>query len=96
MLTDELITPQEYTGLLKTEILNRATGKYQEVGSIWAKDFGNVEERINTAIQKRHENETKRQDNLRNEAGQKALTAVKENGGYISEAEVWYTYTYSV
>ncbi len=88
MLTDELITPQEYTGLLKTEILNRATGKYQEVGSIWAKDFGNVEERINTAIQKRHENETKRQDNLRNEAGQKALTAVKENGGYISEAEV--------
>ena len=88
MLTDELITPQEYTGLLITEILNRATGKYQEVGSIWAKDFGNVEERINTAIQKRHENETKRQDNLRNEAGQKALTAVKENGGYISEAEV--------
>ena len=88
MLTDELITPQEYTGLLKTEILNSATCKYQEVGSIWSKDFGNVEERINTAIQKRHENETKRQDNLRNEAGQKALTAVKENGGYISEAEV--------
>ncbi len=88
MLTDELITPQEYTGLLKTKILNRATGKYEEVGSIWAKDFDNVEERINTAIEKRHENETKRQNNLRNEAGQKALTAVKENGGYISEAEV--------
>ncbi len=88
MLTDEKITPEQYTRLLETEIKNRATGKMQAVGEIWKKDFGNTEERINNAIEKRHTNETKRQNNLRNEAGKAALKAVEENNGYISEAEV--------
>ena len=88
MLTDEKITPEQYTKLLETEIKNRSTGKYQAVGEIWKKDFGNTEERINNAIEKRHSNETKRQNNLRNEAGIAALKAVEENNGYISEAEV--------
>lgn len=88
MLTDEKITPEQYTRLLETEIKNRSTGKMQSVGSIWAKDFGNVEDRIQTAIKKRGDVEERRRDNLRNEAGNAALKAVEENNGYISEAEV--------
>ena len=88
MLTDEKITPEQYKRLVDTKILNRATGKMQAVGEIWHNDFGNIDDRINIAIEKRHTAETKRQNNLRNEAGKSALAAVKENGGYISEAEV--------
>ncbi len=88
MLTDELITPEQYTDLLETEIKNRATGKMEAIGKIWAKDFGIVQDRIDAAITKRHERISKKHLNLRNDAGQAALKAVEENGGYISEAEV--------
>lgn len=88
MLTDEVITAEQYESFINAEIKDRSSGKMVAIKNLWSNEFGNVDERIQKAIAKKQEDNDREDLNTRNEAGNKAVAAFEEREAPPSEQEI--------